>query len=133
VTAGSYVLVDAATVDPAVRAQTETGSRPRGTTGAASASKSYTLVAKAEPQPAVHDDGYPLVAKAGEPRPAEQDDNLSKHMNHKVEVTGTVSSSVAEASGAPMSSASPSTSSTGSQARETLYVTSFRMVSPTCP
>jgi len=64
--------------------------RPAGTTGA---TKSYALMAK----------------------PSE---DLSKHSGHKIEVTGSVSPSIAKEPTAP---------------KETLNVQSFKMVSATCP
>ena len=63
---------------------------------------------------------YNIVAKPGE--------ELSKHVNHKIEVTGTVSAS-RPPSAAPAASAPP----TADQPTETVTVQSLKMVAMTCP
>jgi hypothetical protein len=72
------------------------GEKPAGTTGA---TKSYALMAK----------------------PSE---DLSKHVGHRVEITGTVSAAPPAASPAPGASTQP---------KETLNVQSLKMVSTACP
>lgn len=63
---------------------------------------------------------YTIVAKPGE--------DLSKHMNHKIEVTGTVSASK------PSNVPPPETPSVAApQPSETLTVQSFKMVAVACP
>ena len=85
----SFVLAESGTAAaPAPGAKP--GEKPAGTTGA---SKSYALMAK----------------------PTE---DLSKHVNHKIEVTGTVSASPSSAPGQP---------------KEVLNVQSIKMVATTCP
>jgi hypothetical protein len=63
---------------------------------------------------------YNIVAKPGE--------ELSKHVNHKVEVTGTVSASRSPGASAP-TTASPA----GDQPTDTVTVQSFKMVAMACP
>jgi hypothetical protein len=100
--AGSYILANAApAATPA--AGGAASSDVRGTSGS---TKSYNLTLKPS-------------------------DDLSKHVNHKIEVTGTVSPASASASagaGAAKEGASASATPT-----ESFTVTSFKMVSATCP
>ena len=73
------------------------------TTGTAGSTKSYNVVAK----------------PGGE---------LSKHVNHKIEITGTLS-----ASRPPSASAPGATPPTADQPAETVTVQSFKMVAVACP
>lgn len=94
--ADSFVLAESsAAAAPAPAPGAAPGAKPAGTTGA---TKSYAL-----------------VAKAG--------DDLSKHVNHKIEVTGTVSAAP------PASSASPAAAI---QPKEALNVQSIKMVAANC-
>ena len=96
--AGSFILADAGMAAPANR---ETPPVAQGTAG--SVAKSYSI-----------------VAKPGE--------DLAKHVNHKIEVTGTVSAS------RPASAPPPETPSSGApQPAATFNVESFKMVAMTCP
>jgi hypothetical protein len=100
--AGSFILADAAAVPAATSADASKAEpQARGTTGSA---KSYNL----------------MPGKTGE--------DLGKHVNQKIEVTGTVSAA------APSASA-PATPPAGgaSQPTETVNMQSFKMVSATCP
>jgi len=63
---------------------------------------------------------YDLVVKPG--------DDLTKHVNHKIEVTGTVSAS--RPPNVPAAEASPAAAA---QPTETLTVQAFKMVAATCP
>ena len=94
--ADSFVLAESsAAAAPAPAPGAAPAAKPAGTTGA---TKSYAL-----------------VAKAG--------DDLSKHVNHKIEVTGTVSAAP------PASSASPAAAT---QPKEALNVQSIKMVAANC-
>jgi hypothetical protein len=63
---------------------------------------------------------YNVVAKSGE--------ELSKHLNHKVEVTGTLSASRPPSASAP----APATAA-ADQPAETVTVQTFKMVAMACP
>ena len=94
--ADSFVLAESsAAAAPAPGDKAEPGAKPAGTTGA---TKSYALVAKPS-------------------------DDLSKHVNHRIEVTGTVSAAP------PASSASPAAAT---QPKEALNVQSIKMVAANC-
>jgi hypothetical protein len=93
--ADSFILAEAST-GPAPAPGAKPGEKPAGTTGA---TKSYALMAK----------------------PSE---DLSKHVGHRVEITGTVSTAPPAASPAPGASTQP---------KEALNVQSLKMVSATCP
>jgi len=68
---------------------------------------------------------YAVVAKPGT--------DLTKHVNHKIEVTGTVSAS--NNASKPSTASAPATSSVGAAAQptETFNVDSFKMVATACP
>jgi hypothetical protein len=106
--AGTYILASAAPSSASGAAGA--ASDVRGTSG--SMSKDYNLTLKAS-------------------------DDFSKHVNHKVEVTGTVSpasasgASSSPAGGAAGAGASPSASS--AKPSDTITVSSFKMVAATCP
>jgi len=81
----------------------------------------------------------PSAAGAGQPRVTgyilapNADVNLSDHLNHKVQITGTVESVT---SSSTTSQSTPSTSSTTQSSTTTMpsfRVTSVKMVSATCP
>lgn len=99
--AGSFILADAAAVPAPSAGAAKPEPQARGTTGA---TKSYNLM------------------------PGKTGDDLSKHMNHRIEVTGTVSPA------APGASA-PATPPAGGtpQPTETVNIQTFKMVSATCP
>lgn len=78
---------------------TAPGRETAPTTGTAGSTKSYNVVVK----------------------PGEE---LSKHVNHKIEVTGTLSAS---------SAATATSSAAADQPAETVTVQSFKMVAMTCP
>jgi hypothetical protein len=65
---------------------------------------------------------FNLTPKAG--------DNLTPHVNHKVEITGTITPASTMPSAGAAAVDTPSASMT---ARQTLAVDSFKMVSATCP
>ena len=67
------------------------------------------------------------TAAAREYRLEGEDKTLSPHLNHQVEITGTVQSSSASATGA--ANAAPSTAAAG----PTLKVDSVKMIAATCP
>ena len=98
--AGSFILADAAPVPATSADASKAEPQARGTTGSA---KSYNL-----------------MGKTGE--------DLSKHVNQRIEVTGTVSAA------APSASA-PATPPAGGtpQPTENVNMQSFKMVSATCP
>ena len=102
-TAGSFVLTNAVT--PAVAGGASAAPAPQGTTGS---TKSYAIVAKPET-------------------------DLSKHVNHKIEVTGTVTAP--NSAPKPSTATSPEAASAGAAAHqtETLNVESFKMVAMACP
>lgn len=91
---GSFILADAAGA-PAMPAAESATAGSKGTSGSTKR--------------------YDLVVKPGE--------DLTKHLNHKVEVTGTVSASPPP--NAPAAAPAPPT--------ETLTVHTFKMVAATCP
>jgi hypothetical protein len=98
--AGSYILADASSVSAAAAGAEKPDPAAKGTTGA---TKSYNVT------------------------PGKVSDDLSKHLNHKIEVTGTV------AAAAPSASA-PSTAPAGAPApTETVTLQTFKMVSAACP
>jgi hypothetical protein len=88
----SFVLAESAAAAAPAPGE-KPGEKPAGTTGA---SKSYSL-----------------MAKPGE--------DLGKHVNHRIEVTGTVSP------------APPAVSPSPNQPKEVLNVQSIKMVATTCP
>jgi len=99
--AGSFILADASAAPAPSAEAAKPEPEARGTTGA---TKSYNLM-----------------------QPAKTGDDLSKHMNHKIEVRGTVSAS------APSASA-PATPPAGApQPTETLNIQTFKMLSAACP
>jgi len=98
--AGSFILADAGAVPAPSAGAAKPEPEARGTTGA---TKSYNLM------------------------PAKTGDDLSKHMNHKIEVTGTVSPS------APSASVPPAPPAGAPQPSETLNIQTFKMLSAACP
>ena len=86
----SFILAEAGTGAAAPAPGAKPGEKPAGTSGA---TKSYALMAK----------------------PSE---DLSKHVGHKVEITGTVSAASSPAPGSP---------------KESLNVQSVKMVAASCP
>jgi hypothetical protein len=60
-------------------------------------------------------------------------DDLSKHVNHKIEVTGTVSPASSGAAASSPSASAGAGASSSAAPTETFTVTSFKMVSATCP
>jgi hypothetical protein len=99
VSPGSFILADAG-MAPEMPAGQNAPPAAKGTTGSTKR--------------------YDLVAKPGE--------DLTKHLNHKVEVTGTVSAS--RPPSAPVPEAAPATAV---QPTETLTVQTFKMVAAACP
>ena len=96
---GSFILADAA-IAPAMPPGENAPAASKGTSGSTKR--------------------YDLVVKPGE--------DLTKHVNQKIEVTGTVSASrppSVPAAGAPPAAAAPPS--------ETLTVQAFKMVAATCP
>jgi hypothetical protein len=107
----TFILADASPA--ASSAGAASGSKP-GAVGTAGMMKSYALV----------------VAKPGE--------DLAKHLNHRVEVTGTagpMKPGASSGAGASSGTQSGSTAKSGAaqQPTETLNVQSFKMVAATCP
>jgi len=100
VSPGSFILADAG-MAPAMPVGQNAPPAAKGTTGSTKR--------------------YDLVAKPGE--------DLTKHLNHKVEVTGTVSAS--RPPSVPVPEAAPAT--TAAQPTETLTVQTFKMVAVACP
>jgi hypothetical protein len=91
----------------------------------ASATTRRFLLSNIEPSGQARVSGYILTPNA--------DVNLSDHLNHKVQITGTVESVT---SSSTTSQSSPSTSSTTQSSTTTMpsfRVTSVKMVSATCP
>lgn len=91
----SFILAEAGTGAAAPAPGAKPGEKPAGTSGA---TKSYALMAK----------------------PSE---DLSKHVGHRVEITGTVAPAPPAAAGAPAASTLP---------KEALAVQSVKMVSASC-
>ena len=96
---GSFILADAG-IAPAMPAGENAPAASKGTTGSTKR--------------------YDLVVKPG--------DDLTKHVNHKIEVTGTVSAS--RPPNVPAAEASPAAAA---QPTEMLTVQAFKMVAATCP
>lgn len=98
---GSFILADAG-MAPAMPAGQSAPAAAKGTTGSTKR--------------------YDLVAKPGE--------DLTKHLNHKVEVTGTVSASRPPSASVPEAASAPTTAV---QPTETLTVNTFKMIAAACP
>ena len=107
-TPGTWTLENAA-IAAAGAATASPADRPVSTSGTATSKETLLLTAKPT-------------------------DNLKPHANHKIEVTGVVSPSTDIASAPTPSPASPGAANTTTPApRQTLAITSFKMVSATCP
>ncbi len=103
-----------------------TASQPSSTAQAA-VSQQFMLSNIAMPTPSSSDSMKAWSPASSYILQSEGSVDLSKHLNHKVQITGTV-----DAAGSPDSSSATAGQASGTPA-QTFHVTSLKMVSATCP